>query len=69
MCEVPTEEILQDIKDTEDELKDLRTMTKILEKHPVENKTKIFFNGGNIKRMEDFIEKLNDILKERNINN
>lgn len=65
-CGIPTDEIWDDIRITEIEIKDLRDEVAVLIRNPVENKLRIYMAEGNISRREKFVEKLQAILALRN---
>ena len=62
---IPTAEIEQDIKDTQSEIDDFIAEKDILMKKPTENKVRIYILQGRISTHKAFIEKLEEILKER----
>lgn len=62
---IPTETILQDIADTEREVKDKWDELHILRRNPVENKVRIYMLEGGIGSRRAFINDLNEILEYR----
>ena len=62
---IPTEEILKDIQDTQEEIDNLNEERSVLEKNPKENKVRLYFIQGNISQRVGFINKLKEILKLR----
>ncbi len=62
---IPDSELLVDIDDTEREIKDFQDEKDILMRNPPENKVRIYMLEGEILKREEFIEKLNQILKYR----
>lgn len=65
---IPTEEVLQDIADTQKEIDQYKAELEALERNPVENKLPIYMRQGKISTRENFIIKLNKILELRNEN-
>jgi len=65
---IPTEEINQDIKDTQKEVDDFRDEKDVLMRNPQENKLRIYMLEGKINQEEAFIKKLYIILSERKTN-
>lgn len=65
LSDIPTEEVKEGIRVTEQELYQLRNELKILEKNPQENRLEIYKRCGKISQRVEFIEKLNFILKYR----
>ena len=62
---ISDEEVKQDIRDTEREVKDMRDELEVLMRNPPQNKVRIFFLEGGIASRERFIRKLNEILEYR----
>lgn len=62
---IPNAEIEQDIRDTEAEIKDYQDELDILERHPQENKVRIYMLGGRISNHQNFCKQLNEILEYR----
>jgi len=67
MIEIPTQEIKQDIADTQSEIDDYASEIEILSKRPMENRTRIYLLQGRISQRKSFIDKLNQLLKEREL--
>jgi len=62
---IPTAEVNQDILDTQKEIDDYSDEKDILMRNPLENKVRIYFLEGKISQRQDFIKKLETLLKER----
>jgi len=62
---IPTDEIVQDIKDTEREVKDYNDELEILMRNPPQNKLRIYMIEGHILQHKELIEKLNKIIRFR----
>jgi hypothetical protein len=62
---IPTDEITQDIKDTEGEIKDYNDELEILMRNPPQNRLRIYMIEGHIIRHEELIKKLNRIINFR----
>lgn len=62
---IPNAEIEQDIRDTEAEIKDYQDEMNVLERHPQENKVRIYMIKGHIFNHQDFCKRLNEILEYR----
>jgi len=62
---IPTEQILKDIKDTQEEIDDFKAEREILRKRPQENRLRLYLLDPKIAEREKFIENLNQILKYR----
>ena len=62
---IPTEEIEQDIADTQREINDYQDEKEILMRSPQENRTRIYLLEGRISQRETFIKQLNKILVDR----
>ncbi len=65
---VPTDEIKQDIVDTQSEVDDYYAEKKILMKNPPENKIRIYFLEARINIRSSFIDRLNQIINYRKNN-
>lgn len=65
---IPTEEIKQDILDTQKEINDYKDEKEILMRNPSENRVKIYFLEGRISNRSTFIDQLQKIIDLR-INN
>ena len=63
---IPTEEIEQDIKDTQNEIDDYQDEKDILMRNPQDNRARIYSLEGKISKREDFINNLNKLLEQRN---
>jgi hypothetical protein len=63
---IQTKEILQDIKDTEQEIKDYGDELEVLMRNPVQNKVRIYMIQGNLSIRKEFVKMLNEILEFRN---
>ena len=63
---IPTEEIEQDIKDTQNEIDDYQDEKDILMRNPQDNRARIYLLEGKISKREDFINNLNKLLEQRN---
>ena len=64
---ISTEEVKQDIQDTEREVMDMRDELAVLMRNPPQNKVRIYFLEGGIHQREHFIKKLNEILEYRKV--
>ena len=62
---IPTSEIQVDIADTEKEIKDYQDEKDILMRNLHENKVRIYMLEGRILQRQEFIDKLNQIIKYR----
>ena len=62
---ISTEEINQDIIDTQNEINDYQDEKDVLMRNPQENRTRIYLLDGKIKQRIDFISKLNQIIDYR----
>ena len=62
---IPTEEIFNDIAETQSEIDDFEDIKTVMMKRPQDNRTKIYLLEGKISKRIDFIKKLEKILKER----
>jgi len=62
---IPTEEVIQDIKDTQKEVDDFRDEEAVLMRNPQDNRVKIYMLEGKISQREKFIKQLNVLLSER----
>ena len=62
---IPTEEVKEDLRLTEQEAKDLQDQLDILNKNPIDNKMEIYLKQGKLAKRKEFITLLKDILKER----
>ena len=62
---IPTEEIIQDIKETKREVVDFRDEKDVLMRNPKDNRVKIYMLEGKISQGEEFIKQLNMLLVER----
>ena len=62
---IPTEEVIQDIKDTQKEVDDFRDEKAVLMRNPQNNRVKIYMLEGKISQRETFIKQLNVLLSER----
>ncbi|HBD95358.1 MAG TPA: hypothetical protein DC057_14415 [Spirochaetia bacterium] len=65
---ISEEEILQDIKITEIEIKDFQDENDVLMRNPPQNRTRIYLNEGHISQRKEFVNKLNQILDYRKKN-
>lgn len=64
---IPSETIIADIKDTQQEINEKKTLLVLLEKNPVENRLRIYMEKGKISSREEFITSLKCLLTYRNI--
>ncbi len=62
---IPTEEIEQDLKDTELEIEDFQTEIDALSVNRERNRLELYIREGKIIQRRDFISKLNSILAYR----
>lgn len=62
---IPTAEVEKDLQDTEAEIKDFRDELNVLDRHPQENKVRIYFLTGGIGLRESFCEQMKEILEYR----
>lgn len=62
---IGTQDIKQDIADTEKEIIDMQDEHEVLMRNPTENKLRIYFLEGGIASRKHFIEDLNSILEYR----
>ena len=62
---ISTDEIIQDIKDTEREIKDYNDELEILMRNPPQNKLRIYMIEGHLIGHKKFIKKLNKIINFR----
>ena len=62
---IPTEEVKEDLRLTEQEAKDLQDQLDILNKNPIDNKMEIYLKQGKLAKRKEFITLLKDILKLR----
>ena len=65
---IPTTEIERDLLETESELKDYRDELEILQRHPQENKVRIYLLKGRCLIRQDFCDSLKEILEYRKCN-
>ena len=63
---ISTNEIEQDINDTQIEINQFKQELNILTKNPQENRLPIYMREGKIVQRKEFIEKLTSILEYRN---
>ena len=66
---ISTQEIKDDIEVTQLEIDGYIRENTILNINPQRNRVKIYMNNGAISQREDFINKLNNILDDRKMNN
>jgi len=64
---IPNSEIINDIKITENEIKQYEAENTILNSNPINNRLQIYMNSGRIQIRKDFINKLNAILDNRRL--
>jgi hypothetical protein len=62
---IPDSEINQDILDTRNEIINHRAEIEILERNPLDNRTRIYLLQGRIGNKKDFINSLKNILQYR----
>ena len=62
---IPTEEIFNDIAETQSEIDDFNDIKTVMMKRPQDNRTKIYLLEGKISKRVGFINKLNQILNYR----
>jgi len=62
---IPTEEIKQDIQDTKDEIYQYQEEISVLSNNRIKNKVDIYIRQGRIFERENFISKLEELLKYR----
>ena len=62
---IPTSEVLQDINDTQKEIDNYRDEKEVLMRNPQSNRLRIYMIDGQISQREQFINQLNEIIKER----
>ena len=63
--QIPTEEILTDIRWTRSEVETYQAELDVLRKNPVENKLQIYLREGKISKRIEFIENLERLLGYR----
>lgn len=63
--DIPTAEIEQDLKDTQEDLEDWNKEKDILMKRPTENKLLIYILEGYIRAGKELVDELNKILTRR----
>lgn len=63
--EISLEEMLNDLRITNQEIDQLKLENSILGNNYLENKLKIYMNEGRILQREDFVNKLKNIINEK----
>jgi hypothetical protein len=61
--DIPFEEMMQDLRDTQREIADFRDENEILMRNRERNRVSIYLNEGRISQREDFVEKLTELIK------
>ena len=64
---IPTEEVVADITDTENEAKQFEAELHILRHNLPENRVKIYMTEGHLSQRRDLIKKLQEILEHRKV--
>ena len=64
---IPTNEIKQDLADTQKEIADFQDEKNVLMRNPRENRTRIYLLEGRIIQRQEFVAKLNQILDYREL--
>lgn len=62
---IATNTIIEDIEDTQREIKDMEDEKEVLERNPQDNKVRIYMLKGGILRRKQFIDDLDEILDYR----
>jgi len=62
---IPDEEVRQDIKDSEREIRDMQDELNVLMRNPPQHKVRIYFLEGGLSQRRRFVEKLQQILEYR----
>lgn len=65
IMEISLEEMLNDLRITNQEIDQLKLENSILGNNYLENKLKIYMNEGRILQREDFVNKLKNIINEK----
>ena len=66
LSDIPADEVLKDIEDTQKEVDNLRVELNSFLLNPVINRLNIYVTEGKIRERVEFIENLNLLLKHRN---
>lgn len=61
---IPLEEMLKDLKDTNDEIEQYQSQINTLKQNHLENRTQIYLLQGRILHREEFVSQLKDIIKQ-----
>ena len=64
---IPTIVIKKDLKNTLQEIQDLEDANIVLNRNPIVNRMQIYNNEGRIQARQEFIKKLGNLLKSKEI--